>query len=198
MPKIKAKSILEHRENQHFHLLEVAKQLLVTDGPKAVTPGSVAKLAGISRPAVYQYFENGTALIEYVVLDDFEDSLDLIDKAVAGATSPRDQAHAYVESVINQAAQGMHLSASALTGWPMPEDFKRKINALHRKQIEPFVAAMRELGVTEHVELALLGGIVETGVKLAETGIPAPKVIESVCDQIDAALARNRGANHNH
>jgi len=198
MPKIKANTIVEHRENQHFHLLEAAKQILVTDGPKAVTPGAVAKLAGMSRPAVYQYFENGTALIEQVMLDDFEDSLDLIDAAVAGAETPKDRAHAYVESVIIQASQGMHLSATALTGWPMPDDFKRQMNALHRKQVEPFAAAMRELGITEHIELALLGGIVETGVKLAESGIPAGVVIENVCGQIDAALARNRGANHNH
>ena len=198
MPKIQASSIYEHRENQRTRLLAVAKQILVTDGPKAVTPGSVSKVAGISRPAVYQYFENGTALIEHVVLDDFEESLELIETAVSGASEPRTRAHAYVVSVISQAAQGMHLTATALTGWPMPDAFKREVNSLHRKQVEPFAAAMAELGVTSHIELALLGGIVETGVRLAESGIPAQAVIENVCAQIDAALTRDRSANHNH
>lgn len=193
MPKINAASIVEHRENQRIRLLDVAREILVKDGPQAVTPGAVAKVAGISRPAVYQYFESGTAMIEHVVLDDFDESIAAIESAVDTGSDARTRAHAYVENVINQAAQGMHLTATALANFPMPESFKREINALHRKQIEPFIGALRDLGVTNHVQMALLGGIVETGVKLAESGMPAETVIEGVCSQLDSAIGPFQG-----
>ena len=196
MPRIQADTIAEHRENQRTRLLEVARHILITDGPSAVTPGAVAKVAGISRPAVYQYFENGTALIEYVVLDDFEDSLDAIEAAVEGVADAKTRAHAYVENVIRQAASGMHLTATALSGYSMPDSFNKEIAALHKKQIGPFVTALRELGVSDHIEFALLGGIVETGVKLAEANVPVDSIIDGICNQLDAALARYRNADH--
>lgn len=198
MPKIKADTIVEHRENQRTHLLQVARDILITDGPRAVNPGSIAKAAGMSRPAVYQYFENGTALIEYVVLDDFEESLELIEAAVDAASDAKTRAHAYVTNVISQAASGMHRTATALTGFPMPEAFNREISELHKKQIEPFVKALRELGVTNHIQFALLGGIVETGVKLAEAGVPTQSIIDGICIQIDALLSHNGDADHHH
>jgi len=190
MPRIKANNIVEHRELQELRLLAAAKQILVTDGPQAVTPGAVAKVAGISRPAVYQYFQNGVAMIEHVVLDDFEDSLDAIEAAISAGTDARSRAHAYVESVINQASQGMHLTATALANFPMPDSFKTQIDNLHLKQIQPFVGALRELGVSNRIQMALLGGLVETGVRLAEAGTPASQVIDGVCEQLDAVLAK--------
>ena len=196
MPRITADTIAEHRENQRARLLQVARQILITDGPTAVTPGAVAKVAGISRPAVYQYFENGTALIEHVVLDDFEESLDAIEAAIVAASDPKVRAHAYVENVIRQAASGMHLTATALSGYSMPESFNKEIAELHKKQIGPFVSALREMGVTSHIEFALLGGIVETGVKLAEAHVPVDAIIDGICRQLDAALARYRNADH--
>ena len=188
MPKIQAGSVQEHREQQHSRLLSVARQLLITDGPRAVTPGAVAKLAGISRPAVYQYFDNGVALIEHLVLDDFEDSIEAIEQAVDSATDAHTRAHAYVHNVINQAASGMHRTASALTGFPMPDSFNKEIAQLHLKQIEPFVRALRELGVNSHIEFALLGGLVDTGVRLAEAGGDPQRIIDGICAQIEAAL----------
>jgi len=196
LPKIQAETIAEHRENQRTRLLDVARQILITDGPQSVTPGAVAKAVGMSRPAVYQYFENGNALIEHVVLDDFEASLEVIESALIDATDARTRAHAYVTNVINQAATGMHRTASALAGHPMPEAFNVEIAQLHKKQIEPFVKALRELGVTNHIQFALLGGLVETGVKLAESGASPEAVIDGVCGQIDAALGQNRNADH--
>jgi AcrR family transcriptional regulator len=196
MPRIKADTIAEHRENQRARLLEAARHILITDGAVAVTPGAVAQAAGISRPAVYQYFENGTALIEHVVLDDFEDSLEAIEAAVDAAADPHTRALAYVENVIRQAASGMHLTATALSGYTMPDTFNREIAELHKKQIGPFVGALRELGVTDHIEFALLGGIVETGVKLAESNVPVEPIIDGICRQLDAALARHRNADH--
>lgn len=193
MPKIQAGSVQEHRELQHTKLLAAAREILITEGPRAVTPGAVAKQAGISRPAVYQYFDNGVALIEHVVLDDFEDSIEAIDAAVDSATDAHTRSHAYVENVINQAASGMHRTASALAGFPMPETFNKEIATLHLKQIEPFVRALRELGVNSHIEFALLGGLVETGVRLAEAGGDPQKIIDGVCSQIEAALSRPKG-----
>ncbi|MEN9715231.1 MAG: hypothetical protein RJA35_698 [Actinomycetota bacterium] len=198
MPKIQADTVFEHRENQRARLLKIAKHLLVTDGPKAVTPGSIAKLAGISRPAVYQYFENGNALMEQVVLDDFQESMTEIASALAQSATAREKVTAYLTNVINQAASGMHLTATALTGWPMPVAFKTQIESLHRKQIEPFIDAMRELGVVDHIELALIGGLVETAVRLAESGMAAQPVIETLCMQVDAILACDRSADHHH
>jgi AcrR family transcriptional regulator len=189
MPRIKAESVAAHRENQERRLLDAAKHVLLTDGPQAVTPGAVAKHAGISRPAVYQYFDNGVAMIERVVLDDFHKTLTQIQGSVAGQTEARSKAHAYVLCVINQASQGMHLSATALSNFPMPADFKTQIDALHRRQIEPLVAALGELGISGRIELALIGGLVETGVRLVEAGASPEPVIAAVCRQIDAALA---------
>jgi AcrR family transcriptional regulator len=45
-------------------LLDVAKELVVGDGPDAVTMGSVAERAGVTRALVYKHFDNRDAVLE--------------------------------------------------------------------------------------------------------------------------------------
>jgi AcrR family transcriptional regulator len=51
-------------EERRAALLAVAKELVVGDGPEAVTMGSVAERAGVTRALVYKHFDNRDDVLE--------------------------------------------------------------------------------------------------------------------------------------
>ena len=56
MPRITAPTVAEHRDQRWADLVAAGQELLVTEGPDAVTMTAVAARAGLSRTAVYEYF----------------------------------------------------------------------------------------------------------------------------------------------
>jgi AcrR family transcriptional regulator len=188
MPKIKAESVAQHRNQQRERIVEAALEILISNGPKAVTPGRVAKDVGISRPAVYQYFASGTELLAVVIADAFELSLKAINQATAIGLDPLDKIQRYINCVITLAAQGFHRPATAIQGWSMPSDFDAKLKNWHRQQTQPVLEALHELGVTQPLVMVMIGGIVETGIKAAESGLDPQEISEATYALIGAAI----------
>ncbi|MCD6078732.1 MAG: TetR family transcriptional regulator [Ramlibacter sp.] len=139
------------RHERYRQLLEVAWQVVRDSGTDALTLGSLAEHAGVTKPVVYDHFttRNGLLAALYSEFDTRQNAL--IDAAIeASAPTLADRgavlAAAYVDCVL---AQGRELPGviAALAGSPEMESAKRGSEAAFlekcRTLLAPFAPAKR-------------------------------------------------------
>src|SRR5690606_26739116 len=122
MPRISAPTVAEHRAQQREALIEAATELLVTGGVAAVTPAAVGAAAGLSRPAVYQYFASGPAILGAVIEDAFPRANAALLSVLDPEASPTERIDTYLREALRLAEDGIHRPVTALTGAQLPEE----------------------------------------------------------------------------
>ena len=189
MPRISAPTLAEHRVRQRAALVSAATELLVTQGPGAVTPAAVGAAAGLARSSVYQYFPSGGAIVAAIIEDAFPRSSHALRAATEGLTEPLAVMEAYVREVLRQAADGAHRPATALRKAELPPECLDRLDELHREQIAPFWAALAALDVGDpHVTGVLLGGVLEAAVGAVDGGADLETVTEGTLRLVRAAV----------
>ncbi len=146
MPKINASTVAEHRAQQREALIGAAIDILVAEGAAAVTPAAVGARAGLARSSVYQYFDSSAALLATVTEEAFRRSNEAHprDRRRAG---PGGAGRGVLPGELRLGAEGAHRPAAALMNAGLPPVCLERLMELHREQVEPFRAAVRELGV---------------------------------------------------
>jgi AcrR family transcriptional regulator len=170
LPKISAPSIPEHRVRQRQKIMVAALNILLTHGPAALNHGAVAKEVALTRPAIYEYFPSSNSLLESVLIDAFEKSQEVIDSRMSAIDDAKNRLEAYVGSILDLAAAGLHRPATAVANWPMSLEFQRTVKAWHQRQIDPLISSLIELGVTDTATMILIGGLIESAIKAIESG----------------------------
>jgi AcrR family transcriptional regulator len=189
MPKISAPTVAEHRLRQRSALLEAAIGLLVAGGVNAITPTAVGAAAGLSRPAVYQYFSSGADILAAVIEAAFPPANDALLRALEPTKTPAERLDVYVQVTLRLAAEGAHRAAAALVAGPLPPECRVRLMELHREQAAPFLGALRELDVPELlITTRLLGGVLEAAIAAIESGASLPAVTERTLVFIHRAI----------
>ncbi|MGH3378992.1 MAG: TetR/AcrR family transcriptional regulator [Actinoallomurus sp.] len=178
MPRIAAGTVAEHRARQHGLLLAAAREIMLSDGPQAVTPAAVGARAGLARSSVYKYFSSTGDIYAQLIEEAFARWTERVREACAGETDPAAKIAAYVHASLTLAAAGEHrLLAGALAGVELPTECTARIQDLHAELDEPLRAAVAEQGdPAPDITTALLRGIIEGGIQLIEAGRPYTEV----------------------
>lgn len=171
MPRISAPTLAEHRDMRRNALLTAGRDLALEGGPRAVTMAAVAERAGLSRPAVYEYFESSDALLGELLLDEMRRwSEDLVD-AVTRARSPRDKVRAYIRTSLRMVADGRHSLSRVAPAVSLPPAIAARIGELHRSMAAPLAQALSGLGAPDPDEAAqLLQGTLQGATRRIEAG----------------------------
>jgi AcrR family transcriptional regulator len=74
-------------------ITQAARQLLVNDGPEAVSLRAIAREIGMTAPGLYRYFGSHEELIRYVCANIFTELGEDIHRAIQAAVPPPDQVH---------------------------------------------------------------------------------------------------------
>ncbi|TQL47475.1 TetR family transcriptional regulator [Homoserinimonas aerilata] len=195
MPRISAPTVAEHRRHQREALLAAATELLVEGGVSAVTPGAVGAAAGLSRPAVYQYFASGPAILGAIIEDAFPKANAALLEVLDSDAPPAERIDTYLRETLRLAADGAHRAAAALSGAQLPEEFRGRLRELHREQAAPLMSALRELAAENpsaigNVDLTamLLGGVVEAAMRALEHGAPLAAVTRHTIAHVRGSL----------
>lgn len=171
MPRIEAPTLAEHRDQRKSSLLEAGHDLLSTGGPRAVTMAAVASRAGLSRPAVYEYFAStedllGAVLMERMVLWTHD-----VTDALAHAEGPEDKVRTYVEVSLRLIAEGSHEMIAVLSAETLPASVRAQLGALHAALAAPLADAVRELGGGEaDLITRFVQGVVEAAARRVPPG----------------------------
>ncbi|MBT3166994.1 TetR/AcrR family transcriptional regulator [Streptomyces sp. Vc74B-19] len=195
MPKINAATVAEHRAHQRETLIGAAIDILVNEGAAAVTPAAVGARAGLARSSVYQYFDSSAALLATVTEEAFRRSNEALARAMATAKGPVERVEAFFRESLRLGAEGAHRPAAALMNAGLPPACQERLVELHLEQVEPFRAAVRELGVPEPALTAdLIAGMLHTALAAVDGGAPLDTVTGRTLDLVRRCLGPHDGA----
>ena len=181
MPKIAAATVAEHREQRRDALLEAAATSLRESG--TVTMAAVAQRAGLSRSAVYEYYNSAADLIADVVVDEMTLWIDHLNDAVRGIEDPRERLETWMREALTYVADGRHALVRAAGDASLPPVRRAQVQALHRELAAPVDHALRELGIADAGRMtSYIWGVIESATRRIESGRPSH-------DEVAAAIA---------
>ena len=96
MPKIIGGSLSEHREQTRRKLFTALTALMSEQGFDAITLADIAAAAGIGRTAVYNHFPDKETLLLAFIMDETEQYVATLERALLGVRDPVEQLRTYV------------------------------------------------------------------------------------------------------
>ncbi len=125
----------------------------------------------------YQYFDSSAALLATITEEAFRRSNEALTRAMATANGPLERVEAFFAESLRLGAEGAHRPAVALMNAGLPPACQQRLMELHLDQVEPFRAAVRELGAPEPALTAdLIAGMLHTALAAVENGTPLDTV----------------------
>ncbi len=188
VPRIEAPTVAEHRAMRQRAVLDHAVDLLISQGPAALTPAAVAQRTGLARTSVYQYFPSSRDLLGAAIEELFVVSREGLDEALRAAGSdPRDRLAAYVRATLESARRGH--SPTRLMGIELSEESRARLRRLHEQIAEPLVALVEASGASDVATTAALAqGVVNGAVALVERGGDLDAIAEATLSFLRRAL----------
>ena len=146
VPRIAAPTILENRELRREQLTKAALELALEGGAEAITVTAVAKRAGLSRAAIYEYFASSADLIADLILDEMEFYTARLESAVDTSAEPFIQIEQWIGAALTYIADGRHLLVKSLNAISTPEFRKVEIAMGHKKMMSSIFMPMKQIG----------------------------------------------------
>jgi AcrR family transcriptional regulator len=192
VPRIDAPTVAEHHVMRRTAIVAAARDLLGSAGVAAVTPAAVARLAGLARTSVYQYFPSTGALVAAAVEATFADSADLLADVVAQAGGPRERIEAYVREALRLAARD-HNPFHQLTLADLAPECVARVRVLHDELLAPLRDAVEDLGLRDAALVTgLVFGAISAAVQLVDHGHDLARTTAGTLAFVDAGLAAAR------
>lgn len=188
MPKIDAKTVVEHRASREQQILEVATKLMRSTTSGELSLAAVAAEIGVTRTAIYKYFASAEELRARIVTDSFAAWRALVETEVSKAESPEEKVRTFAAVSLRLAGSGAHHAA-------MIAGADGSIGALnlderHAELREPLSASLRELGVTNpEIEAELIDAAIGRGIELIDRGSDSGVVTTSILGLIDRSIS---------
>ncbi len=168
MPKIDAPTIAEHREARRDALLVAAANLMQQG--KTFTVAQVAQEVGLSRSAVYEYYNSAADLIADVLVDEMAMWVDEITPAVNSVSDPNERIEAWVRGVLDYVAEGRHALLKAAGAVDLPEARRAQVQSMHRELIAPLYEALSEIEVTDVRQMSsFIWGVLDAAINRVES-----------------------------
>lgn len=195
MPRIDAPTVAEHHAKRRAAVIAAARRALGSGGVAAVTPGAVAKAAGLARTSVYQYFPSTESLLTAAIEDMFTDAATRIARAVDGSTDPRQRIDAYI-TVALSAAAGQYGPFHAVGTAELPEGTRVRMRELHDRLASPLTGAIADLGAASPATAtALVIGAIGAAITLVRRGAD-PAAVTAATRSFVASGLRTGGSGH--
>jgi AcrR family transcriptional regulator len=189
MPRINAPTIAEHREARRDALLVAAANLMQQG--KTFTVAQVAQEVGLSRSAVYEYYNSAADLIADVLVDEMAMWVDEITPAVDSVSDPHGRIEAWVRGVLDYVAEGRHALLKAAGSVDLPEARRAQVQSMHRELVAPLSEALSDIGVTDVRQMsAFVWGVLDSAINRVESqGCDAHTEGNSVITFIKAGIS---------
>lgn len=127
----------------------MAQELIAEYGLSAVTLNQVAKNAGISRPAIYQYFASLEHLLAELVINEMADLSNEIDERIAKFEDPMERVRIWIHYSLAHLASAEHRVIRQISIASLPEESRSLIRDLHGHFMMALLSPLKELGVRD-------------------------------------------------
>lgn len=189
MPRIAAPTVAEHRANQERALLDAARNLLLTEGPQAITPAAVGAAAGLARSSVYKYFRSGEEILARIVADSFAEWTVQVRDTVERAETAEGRIEAYARTTLSMAASGAHRIAVVGGSLARDTDAHAKLVHAHDELLAPLREALADHGNSDpDLTASLIDGALGRAVELLDAGHPPAEIIPKAVAFVQRAV----------
>lgn len=193
MPRIDAPTVAEHRAKVLERLVDAAEEIL-RQRDAELTAGAVTARAGIARNSIYRYVESVDDLRAHVVARYLPTWTATVDAAVAAAPTPADRIVTWVRVNLEQAHASGH-------GWLMEALRSADISTLAVEVVDLAHHSMRTVVADAWgdilgpgspalpVAAGLTVGVVDSGFRLLDAGLPLEVVVEVTSQAVAGMVA---------
>ena len=108
-PRSPSPRVADKRQRARAEILEAAREVVRRDGVGGLTIDAIARVAGVSKPAVYYYFKNKDAVVRTLGVEDHEAECNAIVQAVEGAPEGPAVVGAFVRSLVHHYADDLEI-----------------------------------------------------------------------------------------
>lgn len=144
MPRVIGGTLASHREHMINKIYDAMRTMLYERGFDALTLAEVAKEAGMSRTAMYNYFPDKEELLVGFAIHEVDGYLTGLDEALRAVDNPIDQLRTYLRMQLEYFS-GNHLPPGPTLRALLPEHAARKVGA-HVRDLEERLHAIIRSG----------------------------------------------------
>lgn len=174
MPKIDTNSIAEQKEWRRRSLIEAAAQLALESSSRVITISAVARRAGVSRTAIYEYFASSSDLIAEIIMSELEEYAKTLDESCNHHFSPEARIEAWVRTSLEYVADGRHMLAKSINAVSLPKSREQEVGLAHQRLVAPLHASLKKIGLRDiTLAIELIRKATEVAATHIETHCPA-------------------------
>jgi AcrR family transcriptional regulator len=130
-------------------ILEAAQSLIAAKGVDAVSMAELAKVTGLSRPAIYQYFASKDHVLAELVINEMADLSNAIERHIEGLADPMERIRIWIHYSLAHLASAEHRIVREISIASLPEESRGMINAMHGHFMVALLSPIREIGVKD-------------------------------------------------
>ncbi|CAN2204615.1 AcrR Transcriptional regulator [Candidatus Nanopelagicaceae bacterium] len=161
-------------------IIQTALAMAIEGGAKSITMSAVAKAAGISRSAIYDYFSSSSDLISDLILDELNRYRHHLAEAVSHSNNPLEQVSIWIEESLSYVVDGRHMLAKSLNSISPPEFRRNEIRAAHIALMSTLKNPLDALGIPMgSPAISLLQSCIDAATRRIESGKNAELEVQS-------------------
>jgi AcrR family transcriptional regulator len=159
------------RDSRNAEILDAALTEIRLNGVASLTMSRLAKLTGLSRPAIYQYFSSREHVLAELLVDDLADLVNEIDRHIAEISDPVERIRVWVNRSLLHLANGDHSIIREISESSLPDESREVVRVLHGQFMMSLISPVRELGI-EGIDSAchMIYSAVQSAAKRIEAG----------------------------
>jgi AcrR family transcriptional regulator len=137
------------RANRAATILSATQRLISETGIDSATMPEIAKATGLSRPAIYQYFQSREHILAELVINDLADLSNDLDEHLKGIEEPSEQVRFWLHYSLAYMSSEQHRVISQISLNSLPTESLGMIRAMHGHFMTSLQNPLTELGIED-------------------------------------------------
>lgn len=137
-------------------IVSSAFEVVREEGIEHFTVASVAKRSGLSRPAIYQYFDSTSHILTELVLNDMSDLVNELERLLSGLDDPLEQVRVWVHYSVSYLASNHHAVIKTIGRDRIPADQLPVVGAMHGFLMTSLTGPLKALGADNAESIAAM------------------------------------------
>jgi AcrR family transcriptional regulator len=133
---------------RYRQLLDAARTIVARDGVAALTISALTQEAGVSRPVVYEHFDNSEDVAVALIEDYFESIVALVDERTRGAATLDDYLERAIAAEFDYHASDSLLLRNLTNGHATGKRLNEAFLLLRQRAVDTFSELLRQQGAS--------------------------------------------------
>ncbi|AOY56592.1 TetR/AcrR family transcriptional regulator [Candidatus Rhodoluna planktonica] len=152
-------------------ILRASIDLVSEHGAEWLTMARIGEATGLSRSAIYQYFESKDHVLGELLIDDMADLSNEIDRIVASVNDPMEQIRIWIHYSLAHLASADHLVVREISMTHLREEQRGELMAMHGFFLTTLHSPLIQLGVSDPTSLgSMIFGAVNSAAQRIYSG----------------------------